>query len=157
MTQSDSALAGFAGETAHIDSLLTIFAAQPSVTVANAILDRLDAEGITDQHYHFSNGATTDTLRQQVLYWSAEYYYAQQRYDQTMNCGQEALPLFHGDNSADCLNLLAITCIRLGNSSQAANYAKQCYELDLKSGDPDNISSSLNTLTAIYLGANMPQ
>ncbi|MBQ9357780.1 MAG: helix-turn-helix domain-containing protein [Prevotella sp.] len=73
-----------------------------------------------------------------------------------MSRGQEALPLFHGDNRADCLNLLAITSLRIGNSSQAADYAKQCYELDLKSGDADRISSSLNTLAGIYLGANLP-
>lgn len=73
-----------------------------------------------------------------------------------MSRSQEALPLFHGDNRADCLNLLAITSLRIGNSSQAADYAKQCYELDLKSGDADRISSSLNTLAGIYLGANLP-
>ena len=68
ITTASSALAGFAGETTQIDSLLNVFASRPSVTVANDILDRLDAEGITDQHYHFGSGATADTLRQQVFY-----------------------------------------------------------------------------------------
>ena len=58
---------------------------------------------------------------------------------------------------ADCLNLLAIINIRLSDYQEAARYAKDCYALDEKTGDPDIMSSSLNTLAAIYMGANQPK
>ena len=50
--------------------------------------------------------------------------------------------------------MLAIINIRLSDYEEAAKYAKQCYALDEKTGDPDVMSSSLNTLAAIYMGAN---
>jgi AraC-like DNA-binding protein len=52
---------------------------------------------------------------------------------------------------------LAVIFIRLTDYSSAAEYAKRCYALDMKSGDPDMMSSSLNTLAAIYMSANQPK
>ena len=40
---------------------------------------------------------------------------------------------------------------------KAVTYAKQCYALDEKSGDPDAMSSSLNTLAGIYMSMRQPQ
>ena len=58
---------------------------------------------------------------------------------------------------SDCLNLLAVIFIRLTDYKSAAIYAKKCYVLDEKSGDPDMMSSSLNSLAAIYMSANQPK
>jgi AraC-like DNA-binding protein len=35
--------------------------------------------------------------------------------------------------------------------------ARRCYEIDVKQGDPDNISSSLNTLAGIYMSMRQPR
>lgn len=87
----------------------------------------------------------------------ADYYYTQQQYDKSVAYALKALPTMKGDNEADCLNLLAISYIRLGDYNHAAQYAQRCYELDVQSGDQDCISSSLNTLANIYMAANRPE
>ena len=58
---------------------------------------------------------------------------------------------------ADCLNLLGIIHVRLGDFPTAASYAKQCVDIDMKLGDPDRISSSLNTLAGTYMAADQAQ
>ena len=88
----------------------------------------------------------------------ADSLYAVQQYQEALKAASEALPLTKGtDSYADCLNLLAVINIRLSEYEEAARYAKECYALDQKTGDPDVISSSLNTLAAIYMGANQPK
>ncbi len=88
----------------------------------------------------------------------ADSLYAIQQYKDANQIAVQALPLCKGtDCEADCLNLLAVINIRLGDYDNAAKYAKLCYRLDEKSGDPDMMSSSLNTLAAIYMGANQPK
>ena len=88
----------------------------------------------------------------------ADSLYGVQQYREANQKALEALPLCKGTEAeADCLNLLAIINIRLSDYVTAAQYAKQCYALDMKTGDPDVISSSLNTLAGIYLGAKQPK
>jgi len=92
------------------------------------------------------------------LLGQADSLYAAQQYKEALATAREALPLTKGtEGEADCLNLLAIINIRLSDYQEAARYAKDCYALDEKTGDPDIMSSSLNTLAAIYMGANQPK
>ena len=99
-----------------------------------------------------------DNSKATQLYEAADEAYAQQDYKQAVTLAKQALSLCKGtETEADCLNLLAITYIRLSDYDEAAKYAKECYALDEKSGDPDVMSSSLNTLAAIYMGANQPK
>ena len=144
-------LLSLAVSAGQVDELLTQFDKSPSASVANRYFALLQQQGITDEPVNIAASAPVDTLRQQVWYWAAEYYYAQQQYDKVMDYGLRALPLCHAGNNrdieADCLNLLAVNCIRQGDND---------YKLDEASGDIDRISSSLNTLSAIYLGANQP-
>ncbi len=153
-------LLSLAVSAGQVDELLAQFDKSPSASVANRYFALLQQQGITEEPVNIAASAPVDTLRQQVWYWAAEYYYAQQQYDKVMDYGLRALPLCHAGNNrnieADCLNLLAVNCIRQGDNDQAAQYALQCYKLDEASGDIDRISSSLNTLSAIYLGANQP-
>ena len=80
----------------------------------------------------------------------ADSLYAVQQYQEALKAASEALPLTKGtDSYADCLNLLAVINIRLSEYEEAARYAKECYALDQKTGDPDVISSSLNTLDVL--------
>lgn len=88
----------------------------------------------------------------------ADSLYAVQQYNEACQIAEQALALCKGTEAeADCLNLLAIINIRLSDYTAAAEYAKQCYALDEQTGDPDIMSSSLNTLAAIYMGANQPK
>ncbi|MBQ9230981.1 MAG: tetratricopeptide repeat protein [Prevotella sp.] len=101
--------------------------------------------------------AFADNNKATQLYEAADEAYAQQDYKQAAIIAKEALSLSKGTElEADCLSLLAIIHVRLSNYDEAARYAKECYALDEKTGDPDVMSSSLNTLAGIYMGANQP-
>lgn len=125
--------------------------------IANNLMEIITEE-LAEKPIRFNNTIPTDTLNQQVWYWSAEYFYAVQDYQQALVYGQKALPLFKDmDGEADCLSLLSLIQFRLCNYNHAAEYAKRCYQIDERTGDPDIMSSSLNTLAGIYIGANQPQ
>ena len=94
-------------------------------------------------------------IEAEALVNRADSLYGVQQYQEALQTAKQALPLTKGQEiEADCLNLLAIINIRLSDYDEAAKYAKECYLLDEKTGDPDVMSSSLNTLAAIYMGAN---
>ena len=143
----------------HTDSLIADFDKSPKPETANKFLKALHKGGLLDEEPNFTAATPTDSLCQQMWYWAAEYLYAAQDYERSVAYALKALPLIPKGSSleADCQNLLAIAHIRLGCYSEAATYARRCYELDKASGDENRISSSLNTLAAIYMGARQPQ
>lgn len=153
-------LACAGGRADVVDSLLDSFERSADLQAANQLM-RIYSEADLCDPIVFDGSTPKDSLRKQVWYWSGEYYYARQRYQDAVKLGQRALPLFRAgtnrDEEADCLNLLAISYIRLSDYDNAATYAKLCYQLDKESGDHDRMSSSLNTLTGIYLAANQPR
>ena len=61
------------GQTEKADSLLNLFDSKQTVGVANQLFDLFDAEELTDDHIQMTEKTPTDTLRQQVWYWAAEY------------------------------------------------------------------------------------
>ncbi len=128
------------------------------VDIANKIMSVYSKTEITDKPYKFAASTPSDSLKKHVWYWSTEYYYAAQDFPRTIEMGKKALQLWRGgEMEADCLNLLAMACFRQSQFKDAIAYARQCYALDERSGDPDVMSSSLNTLAGIYLGANQPR
>lgn len=142
------------------DELIENFdSSNATVNTANRFFDYLDKEEFTDQKIVFAKGTPVDSLRQQVWYWAAEWYNEQQEYQKAKDYALKALPLFRYPNmeKADCLNLLGIIHVRLGDFPTAASYAKQCVDIDMKLGDPDRISSSLNTLAGTYMAADQAQ
>lgn len=126
---------------------------------ANWFFEYLDKEEFTDEKIQFGPNTPVDSLRQQVWYWAAEWYNEVQEYGKAKDYALKALPLFRYPNTekADCLNLLGIIHVRLGDFPTAASYAKQCVDIDMKLGDPDRISSSLNTLAGTYMAADQAQ
>ncbi|MBQ8948592.1 MAG: AraC family transcriptional regulator [Prevotella sp.] len=108
--------------------------------------------------------STAEDLRDQ-----ADSLYNIQQYDEAKTVALEGLDRLGKGRDADAtsdiveetkgdlLNLMSIINVRQGNFEQAAEYAKQCNDLDLKRGDPDMISSSYNTLTAIYMSMRQPK
>ena len=136
-----------------VEDRLAKFDKDMSVANANAFFDALNAEQFTDEAILFKKGTPEDSVRQQVWYWAAEWLYDQQQYEQAAVYGQKALPLFHyeNDDRAGCLNILGCIFVRMGDVKQAADYAKKCLAIDMKSGDHDRISSSMNTVAGIYM------
>lgn len=141
-----------------VEELLDSFDQSRSVETANQLLEQLHQLEFFDQPIRFEQDAPADSVKQQVWYWMAEYFYDRQHYQQAVEYAKRAQHLFHVDDErADCLSLISISYTRLGDYSKAAEYARQCHQIDLKSGDDDRISSSLNTLASIYLYANQPK
>lgn len=141
----------------NIDKLIEIYETKGCrVDDANKIFDFLNKEEITDSKIVFAENTPKDSLRQQLWYWVAEWYYDVQDYPTAKKYALKALPLFKYPNMgrSDCLSLLGIIHVRLGEFAPAASYAKQCVDIDMKLGDPDRISSGLNTLAGTYMAAN---
>ena len=136
-----------------VEKALEAFDKQASVETAKQFFHELLKAEFIDEIEDFSSNTPTDSLRQQVWYWAGEWMYDQQQYEQAEAYVLKALPLFYdeNDNRADCLNLLGLIYVRMGDVKNAANYAKQCLEIDMKSGDDDRISSSMNTVAGIYM------
>ena len=155
-------LAGMcASETDSVSVYLSRFEQADGVertAAANRLMRLYYQEELSDEVIVFTDALPADSLLQQVWYWSAEHYYAVHDFKQARTYAQRALPLCEGRSiEADCLNLLSLSCFRLSDYQQAAEYAKRCYKLDERTGDPDLMSSSLNTLAGIYIGANQPK
>ena len=136
-----------------VESALAKFDKQTSVAAANLFFSELLKAEFVDEETVFPDGTPADSLKQQVWYWAGEWMYDQQQYEQAEAYALKALPLCHvgNDFKADCLNLLGLIYVRMGDVKNAANYAKQCLEIDMKSGDDDRISSSMNTVAGIYM------
>ncbi|MBQ7683124.1 MAG: tetratricopeptide repeat protein [Bacteroidaceae bacterium] len=131
---------------------------EKQLSLANQLMDMYTKAEITDEIVHFPSDVHPDTLCMQVWYWAAEYFYAEQDYRQSVRYGQKSLPLCKGTSwEADCLSIISLAYFRMSDYDRAADYAKQCYKLDEQTGDPDIMSSSLNTLAGIYIGANRPK
>lgn len=152
-------------DDAAVKKLLDVYdrsaVAAERLSVANQFFSILLADDFLEQPLSFSPATHPDTLSQQLYYWAAEYFYDTQDYERALNYGLRAEPLCEAGGItpllSDCLNLIAITYIRLGDSPNAARYAKLCYQTAQKLGDPDALSSVLNTLAGIYIGANLPK
>ena len=137
----------------RIVPLLEQFNQKPDASVANRFFDELLKVGFIDETTPFANNTPVDSLQQQVWFWAAEWLYEQQQYNQAEQYALKALTKYHPANpeKADCLNTLGCIYVRLSNFKQAANYAKQSVEIEMKGKDHDRIASSLNTLAGIYM------
>lgn len=95
------------------------------------------------------------------LYEASGSYYEEQLYDSAVIIGEQALPLLRQlgmtDEVADELSILAVCTSRQSDYHKALRYAKECNAMDRASGDKEMISSSLNTIGAIYVDAKQPQ
>jgi len=95
------------------------------------------------------------------LYEASGRYYEEQLYDSAVIVGEQALPMLRQlgmtDEIADELSILAVCTSRQSDYHKALRYAKECNVMDRASGDKEMISSSLNTIGAIYVDAKQPQ
>ena len=144
---------GLAQAQDQVQSQLEQFDKKPSATTANGFFDLLLKAEFIDEKVVFANATPIDSMQQQVWYWAAEWLYDQQQFKAAEKYALQALPKYHPANpeKADALNTLGCIYVRLGDFKQAANYAKQSVEIVMRSGNDDEISSSLNTLAGIYM------
>lgn len=136
-----------------VEGALAKFNNQPTATLANQFFNTLLLAEFIDESTNFTASASTDSLQQQVWFWAAEWLYDQGKFKEAEKYALDALPKYHPSNpeKADCLNTLGCIYVRLSDFKQAANYARQSVEIELKGGDHDRISSSMNTLAGIYM------
>lgn len=129
------------------------------IDAANNFFKELKKVEFIDEDVTFSSKTPMDSVRQMTYYWTAEWYSDCQNYELAKQYGLKALPLYRSDSEAkaDCLNLLGVVFVRLGDFASGIVYTKQCLDLDLKSGDNDRIASSYSTLVGTYIAAEDPK
>lgn len=106
-------------------------------------------------------GTPADSLSLNVWYYSAEYLYFQQQYEQCITYAAKALPLAAGNDDftwySESCNLLALSHLRLSRYIEALDYARRMYESDEQHHDTERMVSSLNTIAGIYKAAHQPE
>lgn len=129
------------------------FNKKTDATSANRFFDELLKAEFIDEKTSFANNTPADSLQQQVWFWAAEWLYDQGQFKEAEKYALDALPKYHPANpdKADCLNTLGCIYVRLSDFKQAANYARQSVEIEMRGGDHDRIASSMNTLAGIYM------
>ena len=139
-----------------VNETLEAFDKSQDVSTANLFFLQLDKEEFIDERMQFTESTPLDSIRQQVWYWAAEWFYDHQQYDRAETYGLKALPLCHypNDDKAGNLNILGLTYVRKGDFTHAADYVKRCLDIDMLTGDDDRISASMNSLAGIYMAAN---
>ena len=113
-----------------------------------------------DEPVVFTAATPLDTMKALVWYWAGEWYYAEQDYPRAEKNLLRALELMeYADEKSisDNLAMLGLAYMRQSKYDEALHYMRRCYQLDSKSGDPDRISSSLNTIAGTLLAAGNPE
>ncbi len=143
-----------------IETLLNRFDQKPSLTNAREFFAFMDKEEFMDEPVVFTESTPLDTMKALVWYWAGEWYYAEQDYARAEKNLLRALELMeYADDISisDNLAMLGLTYMRQSKYDEALTYMRRCYQLDVKSGDPDRISSSLNTIAGTLLAAGNPE
>ena len=143
-----------------IDTLLERFDHKPGLKTAQAFFAYMDKEEFMDEPVVFTAATPLDTMKALVWYWAGEWYYAEQDYPRAEKNLLRALELMeYADEKSisDNLAMLGLAYMRQSKYDEALHYMRRCYQLDSKSGDPDRISSSLNTIAGTLLAAGNPE
>ena len=135
--------------------------AQKRIRLANEFFAYLNEIDYLDDSIVFPNDAHIDSVDVNVYYYIAEWCYGDGQYSQaTAYCSRaaEACSDKVDDNSkGDVYSLLGAAYFRLGEFDKAADALHVCYEIDSKSGDYDQLSSTLNNIASIFVAAGKPQ
>ena len=143
-----------------IDTLLERFDNKPGLKTAREFFAYMDKEEFMDEPVVFTTATPLDTMKALVWYWAGEWYYAEQDYVRAEKNLLRALELMeYADEKSisDNLAMLGLAYMRQSKYDEALHYMRRCYQLDSKSGDPDRISSSLNTIAGTLLAAGNPE
>ena len=152
---------GVSAEDVILSAIDAYDAAEDKRAAGERFINLLKEDGFiddTDGGISLKAGAPQDSIDLAVWYWSGVYLYDLQEYDRVKYYINKALPLCNNEGQrADCYSLLSIIHFRKGEYASAIDYAKKTLEIDRKSGDKRRISTSLNTISAIYLAAKQPE
>lgn len=154
-----SAMAADQKQPEPIDTLLEHFDNKPGLKTAREFFAYMDKEEFMDEPVVFTDLTPLDTMKALVWYWAGEWYYAEQDYPRAEKNLLRALDLMeYADDISisDNLAMLGLTYMRQSKYEEALHYMRRCYQLDVKSGDPDRISSSLNTIAGTLMAAGNP-
>ena len=127
--------------------------------VANQLARALYEKEHTDSLYTFADDDPTTAFS---IYCLMGWYYSDlSEYDKSLTCCEKAErnynSLVKDDEYASLCNQFSNVLTRKGNFYRAIDYMKKCYEIDLKTGDKTNISSSLSNLANLYLVSRQPE
>ena len=139
-----------------LDTLLDHFNRRPCLKTAELFFAYMDKEEFMDEPVVFTSSTPVDTMKALVWYWAGEWYYAEQDYPLAEKNLLRALELMEYSDEkslSDNLAMLGLTYMRQSKYDEALHYMHRCYLLDSDSGDPDRISSSLNTIAGTLLAA----
>lgn len=150
----------FANENISIDSLIQVFnenKGKAHIETANQLMEQF--ESVSDTLYIFNDESNIDVVDFETYRWGGEYYYAQSKYNEALDCSLKALQTVECDeiedgNKSDGFGLAAIIYTRVGDFTNAISYAEKALAIDKANGDKDRMSSNLNTIAGIYLVAN---
>lgn len=123
------------------------------IRLANLLTAKMKEKGETDTLFHFyGKDKTVDFI---ILKSMADHYDALQIPDSALAFCKRATAVHPEglceEELADCLNNISMICQRTGRFLEALAAQKQCYEYDIKSGNPEFLSSSTNNLASLYL------
>ncbi len=128
------------------------------IHLANVICKQLNDKKETDTLYIFDHTSKNEAIDFLVLKNMANHYLALHELDSALAFSKKAMRVYKPgicDNEyAECLNTISVICQRTGRFYEALTAQKECYEYDIKSGDPESMSSSTNNLACLYLATN---
>ena len=128
--------------------------------LANDFFAFLQEIEYTDEPISFPADSHIDSVDVNVWYYVAEYYYGEGDYQQAVDyctCATKCFGVVDDASKSDVYALLGAAYFRQSAYDKAAEALNQCYELDKKAGDFDRMSSTLNSIASVFVGAGKPQ
>ena len=133
---------------------------QRRLQLANEFFAFLQKIEYIDEPIAFPADSHIDSVDVNVYYYVAEYYYGEGNYQAAIDYCTRATQCFgvvDDASKSDVYALLGAAYFRQSAYDKAAEALNQCYELDKKSGDFDRMSSTLNNIASVFVGAGKPQ
>lgn len=141
-----------------MDSLLSDYKNPTSKTrlqSANSICKILYKEGLNDTLITFTNKTDKRFMDAFIYGISGDWLITKSRYKETIYLSAASAKFYEelGDKSsaANSYSTLCVAYQRVGNLEKAIYYGRKCYDIDIQSGDKENMSNSLNNLATLCL------
>lgn len=135
--------------------------ASDRIPLANDFYAYLLQIGYIDEPVVFPASAHTDSVDVNVWYYLAEWFYGEGAYQQAVEyCSRAAKACTENvdeNSKGDVYSLLGAAYFRLSEFDKAADALNVCYEIDSKSGNYDQLSSTLNNIASVFVAAGKPQ
>ena len=135
--------------------------ASDRIPLANDFFGYLLQIDYIDEPVAFPASAHIDSVDVNVYYYLAEWYYGEGAYRQSadycIRAAESCTDHVDENSKGDVYSLLGATYFRLGEFDKAADALNVCYEIDSKSGNYDQLSSTLNNIASVFVAAGKPQ